>query len=43
MRIRWSPEAADDLEGIVPYIRQDKPDAPAETRGKERSVMPTAH
>lgn len=26
-RIRWSPEAVDDLEHIVDYIRLDKPGA----------------
>jgi toxin ParE1/3/4 len=25
MRIRWSPEAADDLERIVRHIQKDKP------------------
>jgi len=27
MRIRWSPEAADDLEQIVKFIRRDNPGA----------------
>ena len=27
MQIRWSPEAADDLQRIVEYIRQDNPKA----------------
>jgi toxin ParE1/3/4 len=27
MRIRWSPEAADDLEGIVRHIQKDNPTA----------------
>jgi toxin ParE1/3/4 len=27
MRIRWSPDAAADLEGIVDYIRRDNPEA----------------
>lgn len=30
MRIRWSPEAANDLEAIVRYIQQDNPDAARE-------------
>ena len=27
MEVRWSPEAADDLEGIVRRIRRDNPHA----------------
>jgi toxin ParE1/3/4 len=27
MRVRWSPEAADDLEHIVEYIRRENPSA----------------
>jgi toxin ParE1/3/4 len=27
MRIRWSPDAAEDLERIARYIRQDNPRA----------------
>jgi toxin ParE1/3/4 len=27
MKVRWSPEAASDLIGIVQYVRQDKSDA----------------
>jgi len=27
MQVRWSPAAAEDLEGIVNYIRKDNPDA----------------
>ena len=27
MRIRWTAQAADDLEHIVNYIRQDNPEA----------------
>lgn len=30
MRIRWSPEAATDLEAIVRYIQRDNPDAAQE-------------
>jgi toxin ParE1/3/4 len=26
MEVRWSPEAADDLEGIVRYIQHDSPE-----------------
>ncbi len=26
MEVRWSLEAADDLEGIVRYIRRDNPE-----------------
>ena len=26
MEVRWSPEAADDLEQIIGYIRRDKPE-----------------
>ena len=26
MEVRWSPEAADDLEQIVAYVRRDKPE-----------------
>ena len=26
MEVRWSPEAADDLERIVRYIQRDNPD-----------------
>ena len=33
MQIRWSPEAADDLERIVRYIQQDKPAAAREVAG----------
>jgi addiction module RelE/StbE family toxin len=33
MQIRWSPEAADDLERIVRQIQQDKPAAAREVAG----------
>ena len=39
MRLRWSPEAADDLEGIVKYIAQDNPEAGREVAVKIREGL----
>jgi plasmid stabilization system protein ParE len=39
MRLRWSPEAADDLEGIVKYIAQDNPEAGREVALKIREGL----
>jgi plasmid stabilization system protein ParE len=39
MRLRWSPEAADDLEGIVKYIARDNPEAGREVALKIREGL----
>jgi toxin ParE1/3/4 len=31
MQVRWSPQAAEDLAGIVQHIRRDSPDAAQRT------------